>query len=373
MKKLIVILIISLVIVLSGYFIFFSPKEELCYKTEKIIKGNITEKIAATGTINPITTTIIGTQVSGPIKEVYVDYNSTVKKDQLLAIIDPAPFEALVAEQKANLLYAKAELEKLKAQLELDKSNMERSKALFKDNYIAKKDFEVAQTKVNTAKAQINAAHAKIAQVKAALFKTQTNLRYTKIKSPTNGVVISKDIEVGQTVAASFQTPTLFLVAEDLTKMQIETAVSEADISKIQEGQDVEFTVDSYPEEIFNGKVTQIRNSPETIQNVVTYNVIVQVGNKSQKLKPGMTANVFLITEKKSNILMVSNKALRFIPDVNKEIKRYKTPGVWVLSDEKPVRIAVKTGISDESFTEIQTDKLKLGQEILLNLDKVNK
>ncbi len=370
MKKLIIILLVFLTVLLSGYFIFFSPKEQVSYKTEKIIKGNITEKIAATGTINPITTTIIGTQVSGPIKEVYVDYNSTVKKNQLLAIIDPAPFEALVAEQRANLLYAKAELEKLKAQLELDKSNMERSKALYQDNYIAKKDFEAAQTKVSTAKAQINAAYAKIAQVKAALFKTETNLRYTKIKSPTNGVVISKDIEVGQTVAASFKTPTLFLVAEDLTKMQIETAVSEADISKIKDGQDVEFTVDSYPEETFKGKVTQIRNSPETIQNVVTYNVIVQVDNKSQKLKPGMTANVFLITEKKNNILMVSNKALRFIPDANKEIKRYKTPGVWVLSDDKPVRVNIKTGISDENFTEIKTDKLKIGQEILLNLNK---
>ena len=234
----------------------------------------------------------------------YVDFNSPVKKGQLLAQIDPSIFEAQVAQGSANVYNAQANLQKIKSILINDEKTYNRNKSLYERNFISKSEVDLAETTYNSDKAQIASAQAQIAQASAALRNNQTNLRYTRIISPVNGIVITRNVDVGQTVAASFQTPTLFLVAQDLTKMQIDTNVAEADIGKVQLNQDVEYTLDGYPDMTFKGKVKQIRITPTTVQNVVTYDVVVNVDNKDLKLKPGMTANVSIISSKKKNILM---------------------------------------------------------------------
>jgi HlyD family secretion protein len=366
MKNAIIAIIILLMLVVSGFYIFKGDNDVIYYQTEPVIRGEIAEYITASGTIIPLKTTIIGSQVSGPIKEVYVDYNTKVINGQLLAIIDPALFEAKVAEAKASVLAAQAGYDKLIAILKNNERIMNRNKELYETDLIARIEFENAETEYLSTKAELESAKAKIEQAKAVLNNALTNLKYTRIISPTSGIVISKDIEVGQTVAASFQTPTLFTIAEDLTKMQIETNVSEADISKVKVGQVVEFTVDSYPGDMFSGKVVQIRNSPETIQNVVTYFVIIDVNNDDLKLMPGMTADVTIVTTKKENILLVPGASLKFIPESNDKTVRYNRQGVWILKDDKPVRIEIETGLSDDNYTEIISDNLKEGQKVII-------
>lgn len=201
-----------------------------------------------------------------------------------------------------------------------------------------------------------------------------TNLRYTKIISPVDGVIVSREVDVGQTVAASFATPTLFSVAQDLTKMQIEVSVSEADIGKVKQGQDAQYTLDGYPNETFKGKVTQVRISPTTVSNVVTYTVIVSVDNDNEILKPGMSANVSVITNKKDNILCIDNAAMRFTPVEITGGKKFKEQGLWLLRDKKPVRINIKTGITDSDFTEIISEDIKEGEDVIVEaLDKKDK
>ncbi|HPD61120.1 MAG TPA: efflux RND transporter periplasmic adaptor subunit, partial [Thermodesulfobacteriota bacterium] len=237
----------------------------------------------------------------------------------------------------------------------------------FSKGLIARSDLDTAETNYETAKASVSAAKAQIAQAEAALKYAETNLQYTRILSPVDGIVISRNVDVGQTVAASFQTPTLLTIAQDLTKMQIDTNVDEADIGKIAVGQDVDFTVDAYPEITFKGTVWQIRNAPIIVQNVVTYDVVIKVDNPELKLKPGMTANVSIITAIKKNVLMIPNAALRFIPS-EKEIKEkaQKGPGIWILEKGKPQRIPIVTGISDGNYTEVISGALKEGQEVII-------
>ena len=255
--------------------------------------------VTASGNVNAVTTVLVGTQVSGTIKTIYADFNSPVKNGQLIAQIDPAIFEAQVEQARANLLSAKANLEKADASFIDAKRTMERNKALFSKELIARSEVDTAETNYETAKAQINASKAQVAQAEASLKVAETNLRYTRIISPVNGIVVSRNVDVGQTVAASFQTPTLFTIAQDLTKMQIDTNVAEADIGKVKQGQDVEFGVDAYSGVIFKGKVSQVRNAPINVQNVVTYNAVILVSNPELKLKPGMTANVSIIISAK--------------------------------------------------------------------------
>ena len=231
----------------------------------------------------------------------------------------------------------------------------------------------LAQKEYDNAVAQLALQKATVQQAEAQLETAETELRYTRIISPIDGIVVSKEVEVGQTVAASFQTPTLFYVAEDLEKMQIEASVVEADIAKAAVGQKVEFTVDSFPDEIFEGVVTQVRNQAINTSNVVTYEVIIGVDNHHLKLKPGMTANVEIITADKQNVLTVPNKALRFyITDDNGETKRYKDKGVWVLKNGKPERISVKIGISDDENTEILAGNIKSGDEVIIEQTEIN-
>lgn len=362
MKKLI-ILIILIVLGLLGWHFYSNKKPEPKFKTDSVIRGQITETVTALGTVNPIISTIVGSQVSGTIKKIFVDYNSPVKKGQLLALIDPSIFESQVAQAKANLLTAQANLDKIKSITVNDEKTYNRNKILFSQDFIPESDVDLAESNYRADLAQIEAAKAQISQAEASLRNAQTNLRYTKILSPVNGIVISKNVDIGQTVAASFQTPTLFLVAQDLTQMQIDTNVSESDIGKVKVGQNVEYTLDGYPNIIFKGKVKQVRNSPTTIQNVVTYDVVVHVSNKDLKLKPGMTANVSIITSIKKNILIVPNASLRFNPE---KIKTYKEPGVWVLEKGKPERITIVTGVSDSNYTEICSGNIAENQKVIV-------
>jgi HlyD family secretion protein len=245
MKKILISLAVVIALGTAAYFIFRSDQNDLKYKTEKVSRGDIISSVTATGTVNAVTTVLVGTQVSGTIKSIYVDFNSPVKQGQLIAQIDPATFEAQVALAQANLLSARANVEKAVVVLADAKRSMDRQKELFARNLVARSDLDAAETAYETANTQLSAAKAQVGQAEATLRIAETNLRYTKIISPVNGIVVSRNVDVGQTVAASFQTPTLFNIAQDLTKMQVDSSVAEADIGK--QGQPVEFTVDAYP------------------------------------------------------------------------------------------------------------------------------
>lgn len=369
MKKKGIIAAAAVIILLATGAFFFLNHEDTGpkYRMEKVSKGDVRATVTATGTVSAITTVLVGTQISGTIKTLYVDFNSPVKKGQVLAQIDPATFQAQVEQARANHLLAKANVEKSEASLADAKRTMERNRVLFAKNLIAKSDLDTSETNHQSAAAQLSASKAQVAQARAALDFAEINLKYSRIVSPVDGTVISRNVDVGQTVAASFQTPTLFNIAQDLTKMQIDTSVDEADIGKIGIDQPVEFTVDAYPDMIFNGKVSEVRNAPTTVQNVVTYNVVVKVSNPDLKLKPGMTANVSIVLADKKGIIRLPNAALRFSPaERGKETSAPKGPAVWVLENKKPKRVLVAIGISDGNYTEILSGDLKEGAEIIV-------
>jgi HlyD family secretion protein len=378
MKRAIICAAVLAVLSLGLYFLLKDDGEKPDYKTAAASKSDIEETVTATGKVNAVVNVQVGTQVSGTVKTIFVDYNSEVKKGQMLAQIDPATFEAQVAQAQANLLSARAGLKKAQATLADNLRTLGRYKELKKKNFVSQSDVDTAQTNADTASAQFDASKAQIAQSQAALNIAQTNLGYTRILSPVDGTVISRSVDVGQTVAASFQTPTLFTIAQDLRKMQIDTDVDEADIGKIERQQEVYFNVDAYPDFEFRGSVFEVRNSPTTVQNVVTYDVIINVENPELKLKPGMTANVSIIINHRKGVLVVPNTALRFklSEDTGKKngSKRKKTvvkangkgPSVWVLQKEKPVQVFIKTGISDGTNTEVVSGGLKEGMEVIL-------
>lgn len=374
-KRFIIIGVIIIALIFSLFWLKKS-KNKVQYETAKIRKNTIVQVVEASGTINPVTTVNIGSQVSGLIKEIYVDFNSQVKKGQLLAQIDTSLFEAQLQQATANIANAKANYQKILAIMENDKKTYNRYKNLYARNFIAKSEFDLAEATYLSDKAQLDAAKAQIMQAEAGLKTASANMRYTKIISPVDGTVVSRAVDVGQTVAASFQTPTLFMVAQDLTNMQIETSVSEADIGKVKVGQEVNYTLDGYQDRIFHGTVTQVRISPTTVQNVVTYTVIVDVDNEEGLLIPGMTANVSIITSKKENIMTVPNSALKFAPITKGTVQRYKEQGIWIMENNKPKRINITAGVSDDINTEVISKDLK-GDEIVitgtLNTKKSNK
>ena len=385
MKKKLVSAIVVLLVVAAGLVYFFKENGEAPkFRTEKATRGSLRATVTATGTVNAVTTVLVGTQVSGTIKNLYVDFNSPVKKGQLLALIDPATFEAQAEQARANLQAAQANLEKAEAAALDARRTIERNRTLFAKNLISRSDFDTAETNYSSAVAQVSASRAAIAQQQAALKSAEINLRYTHILSPVAGIVISRNVDVGQTVAASFQTPTLFNIAQDLTRMQVDTSVAEADIGRVVVGQPVEFTVDAYPDLVFRGKVSEVRNAPVSVQNVVTYDVVVRVDNPDFKLKPGMTANVSIITAEKHNILKISNEALRFKmsetdkrePSTTKKVPvasngsgkstAQRGPGVWVLGPKGPERVRIVAGISDGVNTEVVSGALREGQELII-------
>ena len=271
------------------------------FRKAKVDKGEVVATVTATGTLSAVTTVQVGSQVSGIIAKLHVDFNSTVKKGQLLAELDPTPFQQTIDQRRADL-------EKAKVELRNAEISLTRSKSLTAQQLLAQSDLDGAQTTRDSAAAAV-------AQAQAALKQAETNLSYTRITSPIDGVVVSRQYDVGQTVAASFQAPVLFTIAQDLTKMQVLTNIDEADVGRVRVGQEAKFSVDAFPDQPFRGAVSQIRLSPQTVQNVVTYPVMLDVANPDLKLKPGMTANVQVPVDVRKDVLRVPNAALRFRPD----------------------------------------------------------
>lgn len=363
MKKYTKWIVLAFIVLIVCIYAFKKKDAKEEFVTANIQKGHIKQMVTASGIINPLSTVTIGTQVSGTVKEIYVDYNSEVKKDELLALIDPDVFEASVAQREAALEIAKAQVQVQENDIIYYKKTLDRIQKLKDSKYSTDKELESAQRNYDNAVAQLVLQKAQVKQAEASLKSAETELKYTKITSPVDGIVISKSVEVGQTVAASFSTPELFSVAEDLTKMEIEASVVEADIAKVQGGQKVLFNVDSFPNDTFVGTVKQVRNEAITTSNVVTYSVIIGIDNSELKLKPGMTANVEIITAEKQNALLIPNSALRVYMDDN---TRYQDKGIWKMVKGKPERINITEGISDDNNTEIISDLIKEGDVVIV-------
>ncbi|WP_243348722.1 efflux RND transporter periplasmic adaptor subunit [Parabacteroides sp. FAFU027] len=365
MKKQIKIAI-GIVAIIGIAVLAFSLKgkkeEKMELSTQKATLGNIVNTVTATGTIEPIKTVDVGTQVSGTISKILVDYNSVVKKGQLLAMIDKTVLQS-------SLNSSKAAFEAAKNELTYQTNNYNRIKKLYATQSVSSTDLETAQYQYINAKTSYSKA-------KEDIIKAQTNLNYAMIYSPIDGVVISRSVNEGQTVAASFSTPTLFSIAQDLKKMQVVAKVDEADIGQVKEGQSVSFTVDAYPDDVFTGNVTQVRLEATTTSNVVTYQVVINAPNPDLKLKPGLTANVSINTLQHNNVLIVPSKALHFTPDA-KTLSQFGAKGakvsadktikiVWVKTDAgiKPVNVTM--GENDGVNTEI-INGLKNGDQVVLD------
>jgi len=377
MKKIVIGIVLAAIVAFAGYMYFRKDNGVSLYRTAKVEKGEIVDAIAATGTINAVSTVSVGSQVSGTIQQIFVDFNSRVRKGQVIALIDPRLLEAAVEQARANVDNAKASLDRAKVGVIDTERTNRRNRELVKDGFVAQADVDSSQTAWEQAVAQKRSADAALQQAEGALRIARTNLEYATIRSPVNGIVISRSVDVGQTVAASFQTPTLFSIAEDLTKMQVDTNVDESDIARAALGQTVTFTVDAWPEKTFTGEVAQVRNAPIVTQNVVTYNVVVRVDNRELFLKPGMTANVSIEVKKFSDVIKIPNAALRYRPTAKgteaesaggrrqRNGKGKEEAGgqrVYLLGkDGKPAPVRIKSGVSNGTFTVLEEGNLKEG------------
>ena len=351
------------------------------YLTAAVERGELSRLVIATGTVNPVRTVEVGTYVSGPIQEIFVDFNSPVQQNQPVARIDPRPFTVKVRQSEANVRTAQAQVEKDQADLTFKQQVLKRTKDLFERNLIAAQDVEAAERDYEQARAQLQLDHARLEQQGAALEEARVNLGYTDILSPVDGVVVSRNVNVGQTVAASFQTPVLFLIAQDLTKMQVNAAVSESDIGSVQEAQRAFFTVDAYPERKFWGEVAQVRNAPQTVQNVVTYDVVITVENADLALKPGMTANISIVSAHREHTLKIPLAALWFQPPQENGL----TPSsegspdnlppddqhVWLQGTDVEIQpVGIQTGITDEAHIEILSSTLQEGDRVVIGIQR---
>jgi len=323
-KKIFIAVIVLLVAAVALKFTVFKKEtgEELGYKKAALEIGSIQALVDTTGTLNAVRMVDVGAQVSGKLLEIYVDFNSVVKSGQIIAKLDPEIFITRVNQSEANLRSGVARVEKAKLTLENLRKNYERAKNLFEKELISYEEMDTAEVNYFGSKSDLLQQEASLEQTKSALETSKVDLSYTIIKSPIDGVVINRNVNEGQTVASSLQAPVLFQIANDLTKMQVECSVDEADIGSVQEGQAVRFTVDAYPKDNFRGKVKQVRYSPEVVSNVVTYTTIVEVDNPDMKLRPGMTATVSIVTGEARNKLLIPNTALRFNPSLSPEEMR---------------------------------------------------
>lgn len=284
------------------------------YQTALTERGSLSSQVTASGTLSPLVTVQVGSQVSGRILELKADFNDRVKKGQVVARIDPQLFQTEVAKARASLNSARAQVTRAEAEAAQANRNHDRTSSLSEQQLVAKADVDASLAAVQTAEASVAAARAMLSQAKAAVEQATTNLQLTTIVSPISGVVISRNVDVGQTVAASLQAPTLFTIAEDLAKMEVHTSVAESDVGRLSEGMPVEFTVDAFPSDRFKATVKEVRYSPQTVQNVVTYDAVVSVDNSDLKLRPGMTADVTFLVERRDDVVLVPNAALRFRP-----------------------------------------------------------
>jgi len=381
-----------------GAWSFGNGAKESPYITGRVQRGDIIQVVSATGTLQAGVTVQVGSQVSGTIAKLHTDFNSQVKKGQVIAELDQAKFKARVDEEKASLRAAQANMAKTKVTLEDTRRNLARATELRNRDLISQSELDAAQTAFEAAAAQFEVAKAQVAQAQAALNQAAVDLGNTIIRSPVDGIVISRNVDVGQTVAASLQAPTLFTIANDLSKMEVHANVDEADIGNVWEGQEVTFTVDAYPTRRFTGKVSQVRNAPTTVQNVVTYNAVVGIDNRELLLKPGMTANVEFLVSRKSDVLRIPNVAIRFKPPSEKQdaqelLRQANRSGgggrgsrgraasgrprsgdgkdgrwvrIYVLKDLQPQPVRVRLGITDGSYTEVIEGEIEGGQQIIL-------
>ncbi|MDR3332849.1 MAG: efflux RND transporter periplasmic adaptor subunit [Synergistaceae bacterium] len=407
MKKKLKYIFILVLLASAGYaaYQFLKPEApSYVYRTQPATIGAITSSISATGKVNAVEMVEVGTQVSGTIKEIYVDFNSPVKKGQLLALLDPDVLASRVEESKANLALAQAGVAKAKVEVENASRNDVRSRELWERKLIAKSEMESSGSQLALSRASLAESNSRVIQARESLRQAQSNLEYTKITSPIDGVVVSRQVDVGQTVAASLQTPTLFSIARDLTQMQVEANIDEADIGRISEGQSAICKFDSWPQDSFEAVVSQKRLSPETVSNVVTYVVILKVGNMEDKLMPGMTANISIVTDKRDGVLRIPAAALRFSPPPDvvadasaRSDNSARTSGgllpipqrgrggqsgnqgneqiVWLVEDGKLAgRVVVdETGVSDRTWVELRGSALgsiKDGQELAVAFTK---
>jgi len=344
------------------------PSAPSRYTPVTVKRGDLLATVSATGTVNPVLTVQVGSQVSGIIQHVHVDYNSRVRKGQVIAQIEPSWFKARVAQAEANLRSAEAARDKAWVAVQDAKRQWERMRMLLKRGMVAQSEADAAQSAYESALAQHKAQEALVLQARAALKQARVDLAHTTIVAPMDGVVISRNVDVGQTVSASLQAPTLFTIAQDLTQMQIETDVDEAFIGSVREGQPVTFTVFAYPDRVFQGRVAQVRLNPRVESGVVKYNCIIRVDNPDLALKPGMTATVSIQVDRRENVLKVPNEALRFVPDwpperldrVRKGLKRGEAV-LWVPTARGFLPRVVQVGLVGEKETEVRGEGLKEG------------
>jgi HlyD family secretion protein len=364
---------IAIVTAVGGgmWYWWTSGAPPVAYKTTLVDRGPITAIVTATGTVNPVVSVLVGSQVSGKIATLFADFNSAVTQGQTLAQIDPQPFKARVRQARAAVKSARGNLAKAKNMTVQRTLERDRMAALRPGAFVSQADLDLAETNLRDAKANVEVMQAQLDQAEATLASAELDLGYTTIHSPVNGIIISRNVDVGQTVVASFQTPTLFVIAQDLAQMQVNASVSESDIGGVAEGRPARFRVDAYPKQFFEGVVKQVRNAPISIQNVVTYDVVIAVDNRELKLKPGMTANVTIVTEEKENPLRVPNGALRFrMPDV--PVDR-KVTRVWVKDRTGLARqVPVTTGIADSLSTEIVKGALKEGDAVIVAIEPLD-
>ena len=363
------------IIVLAGVAIAYWMTQSTSvtrYVTAPVTEGTVARVVSGSGAVNPVLTVIVGTYVSGTIQSISCDFNTKVKKGQLCAKIDPRPYQTLVNQAAANLATARAQLVKDQANLTYSQLSYERNSKLLERGGASQDAVDIAKNAYDQATAQIALDEATIQQHQAALEAASVNLEYTSIISPVDGTVVSRNVTVGQTVAASFQTPTLFLIATDLTKMEVDTNVSESDIGAVKVGDKATFTVEAAPERIFEGVVTQVRQAPQTVQNVVTYDVVIAVDNPDQLLKPGMTATTRIVTAEREHVLRVPDQALRFSPAgltgaaSGQPVSALGQGRVWVMENGQPREVMLKLGLDDDTNTEIVEGAVKPGAAIIV-------
>lgn len=412
MKKKVMWIIVALVIVtgaILGLTVFRGGKNgEVKYKTETIGRGDIEALVVTSGTLNPIEIVDVGAQVSGKIEKLYADFNSPVTKGQVVAELDQEPLKMKIDQNEANYKSRVAQLDRSKVALQTAEKAYERAKSLSAKDIISIEEMDIVESNYLNAKSDLVSSQASLAQAKSTLDLSKVDLSYAVIRAPVDGVVITRKVNVGQTLQSTYAAPVLFQVATDLTKMKVECSVDESDIGKVKEGQKVRFTVEAYPNDTFNGVVQQVRFLPETVQNVVTYTTIVNVENPEKKLLPGMTATVSIIVGEAKNVLRVSNAALRFTPNLSaaelekmmKEMRdrmmaqrqaqggqpgegaqqgaaggrpegqagrvRQQIPRLWLMDKDGKLSMAfLRTGVSDTSYSEILRSELKEGDVVL--------
>jgi HlyD family secretion protein len=399
----------------AGYWFVLGPgkkkEPEVRFETAAVDRGSITSKITATGTLSALVTVQVGSQVSGRVAEILADFNSQVTKGQVIARLDPQLFKAALEQAQANHAAARANLTRAEVQAMEAERQYKRTHSLAEQKFVPQAEADTAEANAQAARAQVEAARASVQQTKAQLNQAKVNLDYTTIHSPIDGVVISRNVDVGQTVAASLQAPTLFVIAEDLRRMQVDASVAEADVGKLRPGAEATFGVDAFPGEKFRGTIRQIRNAAQTVQNVVTYNAVIDVDNAELKLRPGMTASVTFVHAQRDGVLRVRNAALRFrpTPEVLASMGRAGPPGasgpagtsgapgtspggtsrpragttgapggekaadpsrrtVWVMRGEKPVSVDVRTGVTDGTATELLEGPLREGDRLVTDV-----